>query len=698
MDEEKKAQIIALAEKYGIPADVALSSAEEVLAEGTPQPSIMQRSPLPPAPEGVSMPAIRGIGDILPYAGDIASMGASAAKDFITDPQVQKEAAGLAVEAGLGMALPQVAAVKGLYNIGKVAGKSWPYLRRMGDYAKLAALGAGGSQVGREINRAVGLDKSSPQQDLSKMGWDATLNLAIPATIDTLTSSAAGVQKLFTPTRTGLEIEAEKAIPSASGMINAGKQNTDRGNIIAGELNEQFDTFGNAIDLGNINLNNPSSALQNVKGKVAAVKEAAVRENKTIIQKATEVENLNAKNRAGLEETTPENWWQKQLWEEQGVTPTFGSSGVQMPKPLLQQFDEFGNPTGLAKFKLSGNKEQAEAAALIEEDLANFFSQPKTVQEVNLKLQQIRQELQQIGSWDEQTIASMVGNPSTTPEREPILKFVYGVLREAQKSQIEGLLGKEAAEKFAEANSKAHALIDWETQLGRFQKETGQGWRPGSGSGAVQPNMGLSPNKGMVDNAIAVATNQSGRGKLKAALREQKALQEMQLLFQIRHNQIAPRFPRRWDAIKNNRDTMLRFNRLAVALGVNPEELKQDGSASRVAAQMAQVFPNEFEPSESGFASELNGKLYSPIDVDTHKEQSLDLPDADRALVVGNLYDQNKYVSPTKEETLPTQAMSPFSAFNLLPEPKPAPMASPVDTDGDYLSNKFKQTLATREF
>lgn len=325
-----------------------------------------------------------------------------------------------------------------------------------------------------------------------------------------------------------------------------------------------------------------------------------------------------------------------------------------------------------------------------------------SLSEANNARMRIDNQIRELGGWDDATLLSQNISPSTRNGTIEALKYYRGQLDQAIKSRISSVLGEPAAKAFTEAGENYSAASTYGDIFGRFKRETGQAFTPGSAK-AVPAGTGMLSTRGLTNEVVQSLSPEIAKRRMQSdqLLREGRAIEDLQKLIDFRTGARDLPAPRGWAQIKSSPEHLFKVGQAAVALGLiaSSEQLLSlpDEVGKQVVGQVAAQIPSLFTPTPDGINA-IDDKFVTPMDKDVVVERALDMEAADRAEIIGNAF-KNKYV-PT---TTPTPPTAPLPALPMTIEkftqalelPAPAPILdSSFDGEQDAVVRELQEAIS----
>lgn len=240
------------------------------------------------------------------------------------------------------------------------------------------------------------------------------------------------------------------------------------------------------------------------------------------------------------------------------------------------------------------------------------------------------------------------------------LKFLRGAVDDTFKNYLKAVVGEEAAANFAKAGRNYGATKTYGDMADRFERQTGKLLTPKEEAAAPrQANLG--------GKAVEIAApGASGAKKQASALsREAATIKQLQDMIDFQTGAKTAPAPRGLAQIKTSHRHLFDVGSLGVYFGLlrSPQELATlpPEAASSVLSQIIQAAPQAFEPPPNGYTSFMDDKLSSPIDKSLVIQDAVQKPVAERAKIIGDIWDGGKYkpnAQPTPTQIPPPSAIS----------------------------------------
>jgi hypothetical protein len=483
-------------------------------------------------------------------------------------------------------------------------------------------------------------------------------NLPLAAAVSAAPALGRAVRGAFTGAKDatlGLPRENLLAAQSVNKDIYANKLNAASkrtfGEDALLQRTEEFEPQFTATNpVAGIDPSKGREAFTQFEGNLDNIRVEGIKKRASILPEVAKAENALAENaaRAGMPNPTGVSFddipLQTQL--DNGLTygidhlkkTSAGSEGVDVATQYVM--DQFGAGPQSQLLDATGNP---------------LPPRKLSVTELNDVRMKIDGQIREMGGWDDAYLSSNELSPSIVDSQIDALTFYRGQIDKVVKDKIGSLVGPDAAEAFDVSGKNIAMSSTYGPLAGRFRRETGQAFAPGSAK-AVPPGSGPLGTSGITGRVLgSVAPDvANSRMQTQALSREGQALRDLQMLVDYKSGRLTMPAPRGWAEVKNNLQHLTTVGNVAMSLGlVNSIEQMQrlpEESGKRLIAQVAQAAPEIFVPPEGNYLSFADGKLNSPIDQDQHKAAALDMPAADRARVIGSLFDGNKYQPATKTQ------------------------------------------------
>lgn len=432
--------------------------------------------------------------------------------------------------------------------------------------------------------------------------------------------------------------------------LNAASKRTAGEDFLVQEAAESSPQFVETNPVAGIDPSNGRQAIKQLQTNLENIKVEAIKTRNDIISRAGEAESasINGANAAG-----------QQL--ESGIkfndiaTSTVGENGLTYGLDNIINSAPEGGP-GVARAQGFIGRQFGITPSTSVDEFGNALAQgsgrPLTIAEADVARRRIDAEIRGHGGYDEQTLAAMNITPSLRDSYVQALKFYRGQLDSLIKTKIGTLLSPADAEAFAKAGANQSMAADYGELAGRFERETGQAFAPGSAK-ALQPGTGPLGVGGMKNKVLeAVSPEMANRRMQTQQLqREGRAIEDLQRLIGFRTGAIPMPAPRSWALVKTNMEHLQNIGMIAMQLGLvrSIEEFSQlpDAVGKQMLGAVAMQAPQIFEQNPDRI-NVVDRQFMDPTGKSVVVNDAINMPAEERAKRIGGVWN-NQYVPPSQQ-------------------------------------------------
>lgn len=289
-----------------------------------------------------------------------------------------------------------------------------------------------------------------------------------------------------------------------------------------------------------------------------------------------------------------------------------------------------------------------------------------TALEVDNLLKRMDHQIEDMKGWDESYLTAIKSNPSRRNLEVSALKALRGAVKEAHENHVGVLLGEETKTALQQANLNIATGLEYGKTAENFRLATGEGETPGSGRAAVTPNQGMVPtSKTAAVNKVLGPSEATLRARNLA--REENAIVRLQQVIGWRKQELPIPMSRKTDVVLSSPVTKNFIGFMAYQMGIvaDPREFSSAPPPVQKAmtAAIMKTNPSVFEPPQSGFPSEMDGKIKDPTEGHMYLEETYDKYANDpskRASILGPFLENKTYVNPNPQAPQNNVNLSPI--------------------------------------
>lgn len=433
--------------------------------------------------------------------------------------------------------------------------------------------------------------------------------------------------------------------------LNAASKRSAAEDALVQRAESHSDAFTEANPVAGIDPSGGRKSFEQFENNLTGIKSSSLKTRNETIKYASEMESAAASNAASS-----------------GVPGGVGVSFDDIPSQITKND---GNSFGLDTIALIHGEDGLAGVQKARQYLAKDFGvqfdpsgqviapgRKLSVSELNDTRMRLDGQIRSLGGFDDATAASFGVSPSSRDATVSALSFYRDAVDKALKGRVTDLVGSDAAEAFSKAGEQYGMANTYGELTGRFKRETGQAFAPGSAK-AVPGGMGPLGTGGMIDKTLHMVAPDVARARMQTQQlqREGNAIQNLQDLIDYKTGARAMPAPRGWSQIKTNMGHLTNVGTLAMQLGLvnSVEQLANmpDALAKQVVGQTAAAAPMAFVQTPDN-VNVIDNKYVNPQDKDLIVQEALNKSPADRAKIIGASF-KNEYVPSSPPEAPRTQ-------------------------------------------
>lgn len=293
----------------------------------------------------------------------------------------------------------------------------------------------------------------------------------------------------------------------------------------------------------------------------------------------------------------------------------------------------------------------------------------KNISEFSDALQRIDNRLKDLGAFDSSPI---IGNQAEALANSHLKEGLYT----ARRTLADGLAkyvkrehGEVLGDLLAKSNDDIFIGKTYGGLAERFESQAGQSSALRSDATLVNT---VSSARGMLDRLIGGKKRARDLNATSDAFR--RAINETQLQVGWRNGTTPPPLlSRDIGLMRTNPEAMSMVTSLAVNIGIAPETFSNPSSPmyKSAIAQVAQTFPQFFEPNEDGLNSTLDNKIHDPAERSMYAKMAMDkfasgeIDRKDEPKIMGRFLENNTYTPLSKPASAPQKPVAGPVAFSL---------------------------------